>query len=201
MTDIIQKPETGATADRRSFMLGAGATAAGLSALAFGGSPISAATARRRVKAAGGGDLGLLQGALALEHEGIAAYTIAAGSGLLTPGTLKVASVFLGHHNAHRDSLAQLIQKAGGKPVDAKSDGEYVAELNLGALKSEGDVVKLAAMLEQGAANAYLAQVTELKDRATQRLFVQLSTDEAVHWALLNAALGNALSPNAYLFG
>lgn len=186
-------------AARRDFLRQAGAAVAGLGIVAA--APALAAPKRRVVAGVGQGDVALLQGALALEHEGIAAYTIAAGSGLLSKGTLGVASVFLGHHKEHRDSLAKLIQTAGGKPVDPKTDADYVAALNLGALKSEGDVVKLAATLEQGAANAYLGQVAALRDRTIQRLFVQLSTDEAVHWALLNSALGNAVPTSAYLFG
>lgn len=184
---------------RRNFMLGSGTAIAGISALNFLSGPATAA--QRQVRGEGEGDIGLLQGALALEMEGIAAYTIAGGSGLLSPGTLKVALVFLGHHKAHRDSLADLIIMAGGKPVEPKSDAEYIESLNLGALKSEGDVVKLAASLEQGAANAYVGQITALEDRGIAHLFAQLSTDEAVHWAVLSSALGNAVPSEPYLFG
>ncbi|WP_374140240.1 ferritin-like domain-containing protein [Sphingomonas sp.] len=186
-------------ANRRNFMIGGGTVIAGVSALNFLSAP--AAAAQRKLKGTGEGDVALLQGALALEMEGIAAYTIAGGSGLLTPGTLKVALVFLGHHKAHRDSLADLIRMAGGTPVEPKSDAEYIESLNLGALKSEGDVVKLAAGLEQGAANAYVGQIAALQDPAIAHLFAQLSTDEAVHWAVLSSALGNAIPAEPYLFG
>ena len=199
MTTDSSSPLFDPAEDRRNFLRTAGFGAAGISALAFAGSPVIAAP--RRAAKSSGGDVAILQGALALEHEGIAAYTIAGGSGLLTPGTLKVALVFLGHHKGHRDSLAALIQKAGAKPVEPKADSEYIAALNLGALKSEGDVVKLAATLEQGATNAYIGQLTALQDRSLLRLFAQLSTDEAVHWTVLNGALGNSVPGNAYLFG
>ena len=147
------------------------------------------------------GDVAVMQVALALEHEGIAAYRLAGGSGLLSPGTLKVALVFKGHHEQHRDSLAALITKAGGKPVEPKPDGQYVKELDLGSLKSEGDVVKLATKLEQGATNAYTGQVAALQDRKLAHLFTQLATDESVHWAVLNNALGQPVPSHAYLFG
>jgi len=199
MTDLNASPTTELIASRRNVMLSGGTALAGFSALNFLGGP--AAAAPRQLKAAGNGDVGILQGALALEMEGIAAYTIAGGSGLLTPPTLKVALVFLGHHKAHRDSLANLIVTAGGKPVEPKTDAEYIKSLNLGALKSEGDVVKLAASLEQGAANAYVGQVAALEDRSIAHLFAQLSTDEAVHWAVLSAALGAAVPTEPYLFG
>lgn len=197
MTNSTESP----AASRRRFLHQFGIAATGMTALAFLDAPASAEAIRKRALADGGSDLGILQGALALENEGIAAYRLAGGSGLLTPGTLKVALLFKGHHEAHRDSLAGLITKMGGKPAEPKNDAEYVANLNLGALKSEGDVVKLAAGLEQGAANAYVGQVAALKDKQIAVLFAQLSTDEAVHWAVLNGALGNGIPANAYLFG
>lgn len=189
--------------ERRNFLTNTGIGLVGLGASAMiGTAPLNAATSNKR-KLAGdsGGDIAVLQGALALENEGIAAYSIAGGSGLLSAEVLKVALVFLGHHKAHRDSLASLIIKAGGKAADPKSDAEYTRDLDLGSLKSQGDVIALAARLEQGAANAYVGQVAALKDRSLATLFAQLSTDEAVHWAILNNALGNAVPSTPYLFG
>ncbi len=163
------------------------------------------AEARKRTKSSKAGDdfgdVQILQGALALEHEGIAAYRLAGGSGLLKPDTLKVALLFKGHHEQHRDALASLISKAGAKPVEPKADSDYVNELNLGALKTEGDIVALATKLELGATNAYAGQVAALSDHQLTHLFTQLSTDEAVHWTTLNNAAGVPIPPKAFLFG
>lgn len=193
--------QSDSTAARRQFLRGAGMTVAGAGLATVVGASAIAAPAKRKVQRIGQGDVGVLQGALALEHEGIGAYMIAGASGLLTPDVLKVALVFLSHHKGHRDALANLIIKAGGKPVEPKTDAEYVAALDLGALKSQGDVVALAARLEQGAANAYVGQIAALGDRSTAKLFAQLATDEAVHWAVLNNALGNAVPAPTFLFG
>ena len=146
-------------------------------------------------------DVAVMQVALALEHEGIAAYRLAGASGLLKPGTLKLAQLFMGHHEQHRDSLAALISKAGGKPVEAQSDDQYVKALNLGALKTEGDVVALATKLERGAASAYVGQVAALRDHKLAQLFSSLAADEAVHWTTLNNAQGLGIQSKAYLFG
>lgn len=146
-------------------------------------------------------DVGVIQTALALEHEGIAAYRIAGKSGLLSPGTLKLALVFLGHHQAHRDSLAKLVTQAGGTPVEPESDARYIEALKLGSLKSEADVVALATTLERGAASAYIGQVTALREPKLAQLFARLSADEAVHWATLNNAQGTPIPAAAYLFG
>jgi hypothetical protein len=184
---------------RRIFLRKTGFAVASLGTIAVVSSPALAATTPHGADSEQ--DVGIMQGALALEHEGIAAYRLAGASGLLTPGTLKIALIFLGHHQQHRDSLASLITKAGGAPVKPKSDAQYVQELNLGALKSEGDVIALATHLEQGATNAYAGQVAALQDRKLVHLFTQLATDEAVHWTTLNNALGLPIQPQAYLFG
>lgn len=186
--------------DRRAILKLAGLTSATFALGAVGASESLAATKKRSGSATAGADVGVMQGALALEHEGIAAYKIAAGSGLLSQGTIAVATVFLGHHEGHRDALAKLIAQMGGKPVEPKTNDDYIKELNIAALKSEADVVKFAAGLEQGAANAYVGQVAALKDHQIAHLFAQLGTDEAVHWALLNSAAGGSVPKPAFLF-
>jgi hypothetical protein len=146
-------------------------------------------------------DASVMQVALALEHEGIAAYRLAGGSGLLSPGTLRIAKLFMGHHEQHRDSLASLITKVGGKAVQPQPDEQYVKALNLGALKTQADVVALATRLEQGAASAYVGQVAALRDPKLAQLFSSLAADEAVHWASLSNAQGLEIRSKAYLFG
>ena len=159
------------------------------------------ASAGAAVAQTGDGDVGILNGALAIEHEGIAAYRLAAASGLLSAGTLKVATVFMGHHQQHRDALARVVREAGGTPVEARSDSDYVEALALATLTSEADVVALATRLEQGATNAYTGQVAALSDKGLVHLFTQLSADEAVHWATLNNAAGTEIPAQAFLFG
>jgi hypothetical protein len=182
---------------RRDFIRGVGLVVANLSVIAV----TSPAVAATRGDDGIDPDVGILQGALAIEHEGIAAYRLAGASGLLTPATLKVATTFMGHHQQHRDSLEVLITKAGSMPVKPQSDTQYAQELNLDALKSESDVVVLAARLEQGATNAYAGQVAALRNRQITHLFTQLCADEAVHWATLNNAMGVPIPAKAYLFG
>jgi hypothetical protein len=194
--EISQTTDLGVN-ERRGFLRNAGFMAVSLSAIGAV-SPVAAAT---QTNSDAESDVNVMQGALAIEHEGIAAYRIAGGSGLLTPGTLKIATIFMGHHQQHRDSLEALIQKAGGTPVAPKTDSQYAQELNLGALKSEGDVITLATMLEQGATNAYAGQVAALQNRQLTHLFIQLCADEAVHWATLNNAMQVPIPAKAYLFG
>lgn len=177
--------------DRRRFLTTAGAVTLGIGATSLIGGRAAAATSD---------DLGVIQTALALEHEGIAAYQIAGKSGLLSPGTLKLALTFMGHHQQHRDSLAKLVKELGGQPAEPRTEAEYIGELQLGTLKSEGEVVALATTLERGAATAYIGQITSLKDPKVAKLFASISADEAVHWTTLNNAGGTPIPAAAYLF-
>jgi len=181
---------------RRTFLQQAGALTLGVgTAGLLGAHPATAAAPKYE------SDVGVIQTALALEHEGIAAYRIAGKSGLLSKGTLQVATIFLGHHEVHRDSLAKLVTQAGDKPVEPKSDAQYVADLNLGSLKSEKDVVALATILEHGAASAYIGQISAIRDPKLANLFASISADEATHWSTLNAAGGGEIPKAAYIFG
>ena len=192
--------------NRRTFLQQAGALTLGAGAAGLlVGSPVGAAGLRTGHAAPAApkfrSDVGVIQTALALEHEGIAAYRIAGKSGLLSKGTLQVATIFMGHHEAHRDSLAKLVMQAGMKPVEPKSDAQYVKELNLASLKSEKDVVALATTLEHGAASAYIGQITAIRDPKLANLFASISADEATHWTTLNAAGGGPIPKAPYIFG
>ena len=181
--------------NRRAFLQSAGALTLGAGAASLLAlRPAIAAPAKFK------SDVGIIQTALALEHEGIAAYRLAGKSGLLSKGTLAVATIFMGHHEAHRDSLANLVVRAGAKPVDPKPDAMYVAELKLASLKSEKDVVALATMLEHGAASAYIGQINAIRDPKLATLFASISADEALHWTALNAAKGGQIPRSAYVF-
>jgi hypothetical protein len=181
---------------RRTFLQQAGALTLGAGAAGLVGTG-SAIAAPPRFRS----DVGVIQTALALEHEGIAAYRLAGKSGLLSKGTLQVATIFMGHHEAHRDSLAKLVMQAGMKPVEPKSDAQYVTDLKLGSLKSEKDVVALATTLERGAASAYIGQINAIRDPKLANLFASISADEATHWTTLNAAGGAPIPKAPYIFG
>src|SRR3546814_16123677 len=116
---------------RRNFLAHAGMAALGVGASSLlPGRAVAAATPPD--------DIGVIQTALTLEHEGIAAYQIAGKSGLLSPGTLKLALVFLGHHQAHRESLAKLVADAGGKPVEPTTAQPQQQETQLGPPQNKG---------------------------------------------------------------
>jgi hypothetical protein len=139
--------------------------------------------------------------ALGLEHEAINAYQLGAESGLLQKPALDAAVLFQSHHKEHRDALIATIKKMGGTPVEAKSKGEYATALNAGALKSQTDVLRLAARLERGAANAYLGVIPSFKDGGLAQVAGRLAADETMHWTALAGVLAENLPMKALSFG
>ncbi|MGD9881549.1 MAG: ferritin-like domain-containing protein [Geminicoccaceae bacterium] len=147
------------------------------------------------------GDIGILNVALALEHEAISAYQLGAQSGLLQKPVLDVAILFQSHHKEHRDALVATIRKLGGTPVAAKSDAEVAKALNAAALKTQTDVLKLAQRLEKGAANAYVGVIPSFNDRTLAQISARLGEDETMHWTALTGALQQPLPAKALSFG
>jgi hypothetical protein len=177
---------------RRDLLRGSGRAL--LSAAAVGllvGSP----SLIRSAAAATPDDVAILNGALSAELQAIAAYQAGAESGLLSPGVLDVALTFQGHHKEHADLLRNTIGQLGGTPVEAKADYAFP----LDTLKAEADVLRFAAGLEQGAVSAYLGAVPLFGDSVLAQAAASILGNEAMHWATLRAALGEAPVPAAFV--
>jgi hypothetical protein len=146
-------------------------------------------------------DVDILNIALGLEHEAIEAYQIGAESGLVTQQVLPTAVLFQSHHKGHRDALVGAIRQIGGTPVEPKPRDEYVAALNVASLGNQTDVLRLAARLERGAANAYLGVIPSFNDRTLAQISGRLAADETMHWTALSQALGEMIPASALSFG
>lgn len=153
-------------------------------------------------------DAALLNVALNLEHQAIAAYQVGAESKLLTPAVLKIALAFQKDHEAHAAILTSTIRKIGGVPVAAKAPlNAPMATLAkawnfpVGKLKNQADVLHFAAGLEIGAAKAYLGTVPEFGDRALAKAAANIEGDETMHYAILRNALGEFPVPAAFVSG
>lgn len=184
---------------RREFLSGSGRGALGIAASAAFASGMLATSAQAAM--AENGDITILNTALALEHQGIAAYELGAKSGLLKGDVLKTAVLFQSHHKDHRDALAATIQKLGGKPAAAKKLDEYAKDLDAASLKSAMDVLKLAQRLEMGATNAYIGVIPALVDKGLVQVAAKLGADEALHWGILTSALSEAIPQKGFIFG
>jgi rubrerythrin len=179
------------TAARRVFL--------GQSGLALSGAAVALLAGRDALAAktgpAGTGDAQILNTALGAELEAIAAYQLGAESKLLQQPALELALAFQGHHKEHAELLAKTVEKLGGKPVTAKSKYSFPVE----QLKSQADVLRFAAKLEQGAVSAYLGAVPLFGNRDLAKAAASILGDEAMHWAILRQALGEAPVPAAFV--
>jgi hypothetical protein len=184
------------TTARRQF-LGTGATLSAVAVALLGGREALAQGAMGDSSK----DVQILNVALGLEHEAINAYQLGAGSGLLQKPVLDVAVLFQSHHKAHRDALVATIQKLGGSPVAEKKLEDYAMALKANTLKTQADVLELAARLELGATNAYLGVLPSLGNRELAKVAARLAADETLHYTVLTQALGKALPTQALSFG
>ena len=140
-------------------------------------------------------DVRILNTALGAEYEAIAAYHVGAESGLLGKDVLVVAVAFQGHHKQHADALASTVRKLGGKAVVTKTRYVFPVE----KLKSQADVLRFAAGLEQGAVSAYLGAVPVFNDKTLAQVAASILGDEAMHLAVLRQVLGENPVPSAFM--
>ena len=171
----------------------------GQSGLVLSGAAVALLAGKHALAANSGeataGDAQILNTALGAELEAIAAYQLGAESKLLQKPALDLALTFQGHHKEHADLLAKTVEKLGGKPVAAKAKYNFPVE----QLKSQADVLKFAAKLEQGAVSAYLGAVPLFGNRDLAKAAASILGDEAMHWATLRQALGEVPVPSAYV--
>lgn len=187
---------------RRNFLGTAGVATLSATAIAIlGGCESMEAAPAKTEGQAKGQDASILNVALGLEHEGIAAYQLGAQSGLLQKPVLDIALKFQADHKGHRDVLIATIQKLGGTPVESKALGDYAKALKADTLKNQTDVLTLARRLELGATNAYLGVIPAFKDPQLAKISGRLAADETMHWTILNNALGGPLPADALPFG
>ena len=180
-----------AQGNRRSFLSKSGLLLSGAAVALLAGEDALAAKGAKE----GEEDIRILNTALGAELEAIAAYRVGAESGLLKKPVLDLAVTFQGHHKEHADILAKTIAKLGGKAVIAKEKYTFPTE----KLKSQEDVLRFAAGLEKGAVSAYLGAVPLFGNRDLAKAAASILGDEAMHWAVLRNALGEAPVPAAFM--
>lgn len=134
-------------------------------------------------------DIEILNKGLEAERFAIAAYEIAAGTGLLSEGVVQVAKTFQGHHGQHAHKLHETIISLGGEPVKALSQEEYAKKLPPG-LVEEKAIIHCALTLEKGATITYLNVIPEIENPQIAQAAASILGDEAMHWAVLRSALG-----------
>ncbi|CAJ93998.1 Ferritin [Cupriavidus necator] len=194
-TDSLDRIVTAPDARRRGLLKAPGLFALGsLAVISLGESmPAWAQTQSGSTR----DDINILNTALGLEYQAIAAYQVGAESGLLQKPVLATAVKFQDHHKAHAQVLAGTVSKLGGTPVVAKKASEYTFPTD--KLKTQADVLRFAAGLEKGATAAYLGVLPNFHNRELTRAAGSILGDEAMHWAVLLHALGEDPVPGAFV--
>lgn len=178
-------------AARRAFLGTSGLLLSGTAIALLSGNEALA----KKAGASSASDVKILNTALAAELEAVAAYQVGAESGLLQKPVLALALQFQGHHKAHADVLAGTVRQLGGRPMEAKAGYDFP----VATLKSQTDVLRFAAGLENGAVSAYVGAVPLFADRQLSRAAATILGDEAMHWAILRQALGEDPVPAAFV--
>ena len=182
--------------NRRQFLRASGAVLSGGAVALLAGAPsLALAADKKKGDKHAESDVRILNTALGAELEAIAAYQVGAESGLLQKPVLDLAVTFQGHHKEHAEVLRSTITKLGGKAVEAKTKYTFPVE----TLKTQADVLKFAASLEKGAVSAYLGAVPVFGNRDLAKAAASILGDEAMHWAVLRNALGEAPVPAAFV--
>jgi rubrerythrin len=183
-------------AGRRTFALHTAALLSGAAVALLARRPALAAAADKSAsQVSTASDVRLLNQALAAEQQGIAAYQAGVESGLLQQPVRDLALQFQGHHRAHADLLGATIHQLGGVPEQPKQRYEFP----LAQLKSQADVLRFAAGLENGAVGAYLGAVPVFSNRDLARAAASILGDESMHWAVLRQAVGENPVPAAFV--
>ncbi|MBV8635381.1 MAG: ferritin-like domain-containing protein [Burkholderiaceae bacterium] len=148
-------------------------------------------------KGVNSGDATILNAALALEFQAIAAYQVGAESKLLEKPVLDLALQFQGHHKAHASALTVAIEQSGGVAVESKTIADYAFPVD--QLKSQADVLRFAAGLEKAAASAYVNSLANLRQKNLIKGAAAILGDETMHWAVLLNALGENPVPAPFI--
>ena len=187
---LLPSKSASLVASRRNFLTGGGQALLSATAVALiAGCAAKADTMRTQTAEVSKSDVDILNTALALEYEGIAAYQVGAESGLLQPNVLKLAVGFQSDHKQHADALAKAITKLGGMPVQSKTVAQY--NFPTWTLKNQTDVLRFAAGLEEGAVNAYAGAIPLFSDKDLAGAGASILGSESMHWAILRYALGD----------
>jgi rubrerythrin len=146
----------------------------------------------------GGDDVKILNVALGLEYQAIYAYTVGAGTGLLSDDVKKVAVAFMGQHEEHASIEADTVKKLGGTPVARQPKYELG---DLSGIKTEADVLKFALGLEVQAAYTYLRVTKDFMNKDLIPVVAGIGANEAQHAALLRYVLKENPVPKAVVQG
>jgi rubrerythrin len=192
---VVSDPAGAARSTRRTLLrrwqtgIGVGAVAG----LAGCGKSSNGPSIRALPAAAKSADVILLNQALDLEHEAIAAYT--AGIPLLDGRAKKAAQLFLTQELSHAGEMHGLVKQAGGRPNKPK------ASYDLGRPGSALEVLRLLHDLERRQLQLYLGAITRLSPQTVRAAVAAVLANDAQHVSMLRSVMGLAPLPSPFVTG
>lgn len=149
----------------------------------------AAHTSLRAARAETDADIASLQTAAALENLAVSFYTSALGLDAVRLATGSLRAFVTATRNQHADHAAAYnaaVTRAGGA-VQTNPDPRYAALVQGAPFATVGDVVTLAAGLEDVATQTFVRSATVAGAPALRSLFVSVAAVEAQHRAVLLA--------------
>jgi len=137
-------------------------------------------------------DVNVLNEALELEHEAVAAYSAALE--VLTGSALRAGRTFRDHEREHVQALTRAIRDLGGRPT---KPGRF----EFPRLRTQEEVLRFAVELENGAVAAYVDAIPKLDDPDLRSTAASIVANEAEHLAVLHEAMGERAVPAAFVTG
>ncbi len=139
-------------------------------------------------------DVGAAQFAAGVELAAVAAYTAAAERGLLDDATIALATVFLGHHQAHAATFNGLLTQVGAETNNTADAGllDTFGPM-IAAAPDAPALLEIALTLEEAAASPYYAALGVLTLPHPALAVAQILPVEAQHATVLATALGKPI--------
>jgi rubrerythrin len=177
---------------RRRFLVISGGTGAAGALLAACGSDdetsTTTSTDEDTASQFGEGDLGIVNYALTLEYLETAFYNDVAASGLFKGDELALIKHIAEVEQQHVDALTATAKQLGGMPA-AEPKAEF-------PLDDAGEVLKLAATVENLGAAAYLGQAANIESPDILAAALSIHSVEGRHAAALNVLTGESPTPD-----
>jgi rubrerythrin len=140
-------------------------------------------------------DIAAAQFAAGVELAAVGAYTAAAERGILDDATIALATVFLGHHQAHAATFNGLLTQVGAPTNDTANAGllETFGPMIAEAADAPA-LLEIALTLEEAAASTYYAALGVLTLPDAALAVAQILPVEAQHATVLATALGKPIT-------
>jgi hypothetical protein len=138
-------------------------------------------------------DILVLSTASSIEHYAAGVYTEAVGLDVVTsPALISAMELFAAHHSEHASAFEAATQQVGGIPYTQPNPELRLAAVHqLGAIRTEADVVRLVYLIEQVAAATYMASVGQFSDLSLNGAIMAVGAIEARHMTVLASLASN----------